>query len=61
MLSRDDFERELIATADHQAKRIAELEAVAREVVALHTDVDGGADIPVHLYKMARDALAKAT
>ncbi len=35
--------------------------ALAQEIVKFHEDIDSGADIPVHIYKMARDALFRLT
>ena len=35
----------------------AHLEAIAREIIKAHRDVDCGADIPRHIYQMAVDAI----
>lgn len=54
-------ERDTYANWKRQAdKRIADLEAVAREVIAVYRDPEGryeDNDIPAHLYKMACDAV----
>lgn len=44
---------ERVTILPRDAKRIADLEALAREIVSAHRDVDGGADIPRHIYKDA--------
>lgn len=60
----------LLARVDRDAKNIADLghslalayrqvdnmASVLRQVIAAHEDVDSGADIPVHIYKLAKAA-----
>ena len=53
----DQAIRAAASALQHRDYRIAELEAALREIVKAHEDVDGGADIPMHLYKIARQAL----
>ena len=39
--------------------RIAELEAIAREIIKAHRDVETGLEVPKYIYKMAVAAIEK--
>lgn len=40
-------------------RRIAELEAIAREIIKAHRDVETGLEVPKYIYKMAVAAIEK--
>jgi hypothetical protein len=41
----------------HHRDRIAELEAIAREIIRAHRDVEVGLEVPKHIYRMAVAAI----
>jgi hypothetical protein len=41
----------------HHRDRIAELEAIAREIIKAHRDVEVGLEVPKYIYKMAVAAI----
>ena len=43
----------------HHRDRIAELEAIAREIIRAHRDVETGLEVPKHIYRMAVAAIER--